>query len=91
MRVDALIENHRAIAAKKYAILEHQPQGAGEDHLFHVVPGLREVVCRVRVIHRDDLLHDDRAFVELFGDKVRGRANHLDAAIKRLLIGPARR
>jgi hypothetical protein len=45
------------------------------------------VLGRVRMGDRFDVLMDDRAFVEVGGDIVRGRADHLHAARVRLVIG----
>ena len=50
--------------------------------------GLREVVRGVGVVHRDDLLDDNGAFIQFFGDKVCGGPNDLDVALKGLLIRP---
>ena len=42
------------------------------------------------MIDARDVLLDDRTFIQLGGHVVRGRADELDAAIVRLLVGPSR-
>src|ERR1051325_536980 len=82
----ASVENHGPIAAKKNAVFEYQSQRPRQDELLDVVPGQRQVLRRVGVVHRDNLLDDTRSLIQPFGDKVRSGADDLYAALKRLVV-----
>ena len=51
------------------------------------MPGIGHVVGAVGVVDINDILGDDRPFVQVVVDKVRGRPDDLDPAVIRLLIG----
>src|SRR5438034_11086202 len=82
------VENHRAVVAKKHAVFQNQFQRSRADELLYITSRLRQILWRVRVVHGNNLLNDDGAFVELVGDKVRRGANDLYSALKRLVVGP---
>lgn len=75
------------MAAEEDAVFEDHAEGPGEDHLFDIASGALEVIGGVGVVHGDDLLDEDGAFVELFGDEVCGGADDFDAALEGLVVG----
>src|SRR6266542_4316957 len=84
----ASVEDYGSIAAKKNTVFENQFQRPRQDKLLDVAPRLRQVLWRVRVVHRDDLLNDDGSSIEPFGDKVRRGADDLDTPLEGLVIRP---
>src|SRR5208283_5284228 len=83
----ASVEDDGAVPGKEDAALKHQPDRAGKNDPLHVAPGLRKIAGRVRVVDRGHLLHDNWPLVDLLGDKMRGGADHLYAAVESLLVG----
>src|SRR3546814_17419326 len=53
-----------------------------------VAPGADQVVDRLAVVDALDRLFDDRPFVEVTGDEMRGRADQLHPALVRAVIRP---
>ena len=72
-------EDDRPFAPSEDAVLEVGGYGAGEDDLFDVLAEADQLFHRLAVADAGDILLDDRAFVELFGDVVGGGADDLDA------------
>src|SRR4051812_47124004 len=82
------IKYHRLPTIEDYAVLEMMAHGAGQHAAFDITALSREVFRRIAVANAFDVLVDDRALVEVAGDVMRGRADQLDAALMRLVIGP---
>ena len=61
--------------------------GAGENDFFEVAAEAHEIVDALAVGDADDVLFDDGAFVEGFGDVVGGGADDFDAAVVGGVIG----
>jgi N-formylglutamate amidohydrolase len=59
---------------------------AGQHCAFDVGAYPDEIVDCVSVVDAQDILFDDRPFVEHLGDVVGGRADQLDTAFPRALI-----
>ena len=60
--------------------------GSGQHLALELAPLLNELVYVVFVADPTDVLLDDGALVELFGDIVRRRADDFDAALEGLMI-----
>ena len=74
-------KHNRSVAAHEHHPSNVIPHGAGQ-HDFLEVPSLPHQVADIMfVTHPDDVLLDDRPFVEVRRDVVAGRADHLHAAI----------
>lgn len=63
------------------------PHGARQHAALDVAALAREIFRRVAVADALDVLVDDRAFVEVARDVMRGGADQLDAAVVRLVVG----
>ena len=53
-----------------------------------IAPDTDQILFGGTMVHPFDILFDDRPFVEIAGDEMRGRPDQLDAALMRLAIGP---
>ena len=62
--------------------------GAGQHAALDIAALAREVFRRIAVADALDVLVDDRAFVEVARDVMRGGADQFDAALMRLVVGP---
>src|SRR5580704_3539964 len=82
-----LMENNRLISVKQNAIFDVPAHRAGEYDFFQVAAFVQQVVQRIAVGNADDVLLDDGAVVEDFGDVVAGGADQLYAAGKGLMVG----
>src|SRR5262252_6937662 len=80
-KYDGLISIHQ------HAILDMGSYGAREYDFFQVTALADEVLHRVAVRDAHHVLLDDRPIVEDFGDVMAGRADQLDAAFERLMVG----
>lgn len=65
-----LAEDDGFIVVDEDAALGVSPEGAGEDDFLEVFSASDEVLDGVAVGDMDDVLSDDGAFVEVFGDVV---------------------
>ena len=72
---------------EQHPVLEELATRAGQHAALDVAPLAHQIVGRVAVADALDVLLDDRALVEIGGDEMRGRADQLDAARMRLVIG----
>ena len=79
-------EDDRSVPVQEDPILGEQLDRPRESKPLDVSPDLGQRLGREGVIHPLDLLLNDRALVEVGGDKVRRRANQLDAARMRLVV-----
>jgi hypothetical protein len=61
--------------------------GACEHDALHISAHCRAVLDTHRMIHARDVLLDDRTFIKILRDVVRGGANELHTPVVRLLIG----
>src|SRR6185436_20439781 len=80
-------EDYSLAAVEDHAILEMMAHGARQHTPFDVAALAREVFRRVAVADALDVLVDDRAFVEIARDVMRGGADQLDAALVGLVVG----
>ena len=80
-------EDHALVAVHQHAVLDMPAHRARQHHAFDVAADGGEVLGRHRVVHALHVLLDDRAFVEVGGDVVRGGADQLDTARMRLEVG----
>lgn len=71
----------------EHLVVKDLVHGAQQHHLLDVVACLGEGVWIVAVVHLDDVLLDDRPFVEVVGDEVGGRPDDLHAAAEGLVVG----
>ena len=83
----SLTEHHRAQPVEEDAVLGEESHGTSEDEAFDVASDFGEVFDGLSVGDPVHLLLDDRAFVEVGGDEVRGSADEFDATIVGLLVG----
>lgn len=60
----SLVKHNRLIPTHKHALFHHELQRLREHNLLNILAGLGHVVGAVRVADGDDVLGDDRAFVE---------------------------
>src|SRR6185312_11865724 len=81
-------EHDRLAAIEDHAVLEMMAHGARQHAAFDVAALAREVFRGVAVADTLDILVDDRTFVEVARDVMRGGADKLDAALMGLVIGP---
>jgi hypothetical protein len=65
---------------------EHELDRLGEHDLFYIPPRVHHRRGAVSVIHRDNVLRDDRAGVEIVGDDVRRGADDFYAALVGLMV-----
>ena len=65
-----LLENYRSVFVNKHAVLTQQLQSFAEHCRFNLFSELHHAPRRVGMIHRDDLLRDDRALVQIIGYKM---------------------
>ena len=68
-------------------MLRHCPNGGREHAVLDVAPDGDKPFCGVGVAYSDGLLFDDRTFVEVSCDEVRGRTNHFHSTLVSLVIG----
>src|SRR5437899_1939576 len=80
-------EHHGLAAVEDDAILEMMAHGAREHAALDIAALAREIFRRVAMADALDVLVDDRAFVEIAGNVMRGRADQLDAAFMGLMVG----
>src|SRR6185503_294969 len=85
----ASVEDDGAVAVDEHAAPHVQAYGPRQHDPLEVASLADHVLHRVAVAHAHHVLLDDRPFVELLGDVVGGRADHLDPAGVRLVVGPA--
>jgi hypothetical protein len=68
--------------------LQMTPDRPRQHPAFDVAALADKIVRRIAMADALDILIDDRAFIEVAGDVVRGGADQLDAARMRLMIRP---
>src|SRR3546814_14628817 len=84
----ALAEHHRLGPVDQHPLLGDPAHRARENLRLDVAPGADQVVDRLAVVAALDRLFDDRPFVEVTGDEMRGRADQLHPALVRAVIRP---
>src|SRR5690242_9309205 len=80
-------KHNSLVVVSQHAILRVQTHSFGQHAPLDIAPFTHQVAGSIAVVAMDDILRDDRAFVESVGDIVSCSADELDAALKRLLIG----
>src|SRR5215467_9610877 len=83
---EQLLENHRLVTVEQDAIFDVPAHAAGEDNFLKIAAFLEKVFDRVTMGNADDVLFDDGAVVENFGDVVTGGADQLHAAVEGLMV-----
>jgi hypothetical protein len=68
------------------AVLHMAAHGACQHQRFGIAAQPHQFARRHRVVHAGHVLFDDRAFVQILGDVVRGGADDLDPARVRLVV-----
>src|SRR5215216_181092 len=81
--ISSLVKDNSPVAAEKNAIFENKAERAGQRKFLNLTACLSQILWAVPVIDRQDLLHDDRTFIERIGDKMSRGADDLHAAAKR--------
>ena len=74
------VKDNGPVTVDGHPVFKHQFQGVREHDRFHIPTGLRHVLPRMGVVHRNYALRDDGAFVEILGGKMRRRADDLPRA-----------
>lgn len=64
-----------------------QANAPGKNDLLQIAPFPDQVLDRISMADADDVLFDNGAIVQLFGDVVAGRPDQLDASTMCLVIG----
>src|SRR4029077_12710169 len=80
-------ENDSFIAVHEDSAFDMQADGAGEDNFFQIATLANEILDLIAVGDADNVLLNDGAVVEHFGDVVAGGADQLYTAFERLMIG----
>ena len=83
----ALVEDDGAVFVGQQTMVKVSVDGTGEDDFFQVAAEADEVVHALSVGNADDVLFDNGAFVEFFGDVVGGGADDFDASVVGGLVG----
>ena len=79
-------ERDRTLVVHDNAVLKMPFDSPCKNGSFNIPPELTQFRNVVPVIHRDDVLLDDRAHVELGGDVVSGSTNSFDTSFVRLTV-----
>jgi hypothetical protein len=87
VRDSASGEDDGLIRVGEDAVAEVPAHGAGENQAFEVAALLNQVGELVVLRDAGDVLLDDGAFVEDFGDVMAGGADQLDSACKGSVVG----
>src|SRR6185295_13668113 len=82
-----LLEHDGLVAVDEDTILKIGPHRPREDPPLDVATLAHQFLRAVDMADRLDILMDDRPFIQIGGDEVRGRADHLDPARMRLVVG----
>ncbi len=77
---EGLWKHDRTVSVQEHPPLDEGFDGAGERDAFDVSSDREQLLRPVRMVDTLDGLLDDRAFIEIVGDEMRGRADQLDAA-----------
>ena len=85
--VARLLEDDGFVVIEENAVFDVPTNGTGEDHFFKVAPFFHQVFKGIAMRDARDALFDDGAFVEDFGDIVRGGADEFNAALIGLVMG----
>src|SRR5260370_15292028 len=84
-----LIHEHHGLAAvEDDAILQVVADRARQHTALDITALASEIVGRIAMADALDVLIDDRTFIEVASDVMRGGADQLDAALVRLVIRP---
>ena len=83
----ASVEDDSAVLVGQQAMVQVPIDGAGENDFFEISPEADESVHALPMRDPDDVLFDDGALVELFGDVVGGGTDDFDAAVVGGLVG----
>src|ERR1700738_3520024 len=81
-------EHHGLAAVEDHTVVQMIADRARQHAAFDVAPLADQIVGRIAMADALDVLVDDRALIEVAGDVMRGSTDQLDAALKRLVIGP---
>src|SRR6266576_874496 len=82
-----LVKHNRLLAVQQYAIVDMPAHAAREYDLFQVAPLLDQVFHGIAVGDSYDVLLNDGAIVEYFGNIVAGGSDQFHPALERLVIG----
>jgi hypothetical protein len=83
-----LIHKHHGLAAvEDHAVLQMIAYRARQHAALDVAALASKIVGRIAMADALDILVDDRAFIEVAGNVMRGGTDQLDAALVRLVIG----
>src|SRR3954447_17434892 len=85
-RFKRLIEDDGAVAAEEDTFLQHEPETAGQDELLDVAAGLGHLASGMGMVDGEDVLANDGAVIEFFGNEMGGGADDFHAPGKGLLI-----
>jgi len=80
-------QDYSASGELESSVLRMPLHCAIQDDALDLVTDRRKLLRRKRMVHALHRLLDDRSFVEVVGDVVRGRADQFDAAGVRLVVG----
>jgi len=86
-RGEELFEDHGFIAIDKHPFVQHQLQRPAQYRFLYIPTRLGHVIGTEGVANVDHVLFDDGTLIEIVSHEVRGGADQLYAAIKRLPIG----
>ncbi len=89
MKRGSVHEHHGLAPVEDDAVGEVVADRAGQHAALDVAALAHEILGRVAMADALDVLIDDRPFVEIAGDVMRGGADQLDAALMSLVIGLA--
>jgi hypothetical protein len=81
------MNNHGLAAVEDHAVLQMRIARVSTRRSISR-PLAGEILGRVAVADAFDIPVDDRAFIEVPRDVMRGRADQLDSAFMRLVVGP---
>ena len=79
-------EDYGLVAVKKNTIFNMPADGAREDYFLKIAPFANEVFDGIAMGDAHDVLFDNWAVVEDFGDVVAGCADQFNAALEGLVI-----
>src|SRR4051794_39897551 len=81
-------EHHSLAAIGDDSVLQMVTQRARQHPAFDIATPADEIVWRMAMADAFDVLIDNRAFIEVAGNVVRGSADQFDAPLMRLMVGP---
>jgi hypothetical protein len=80
-------EYHGLVAIGENPVMDMGVYCPCQNLAFDVSAERNEIICRLCVGDPGDVLFDDRAFIQIFGNIMGGRPNELHAPLEGLLVG----